>query len=171
MELGNKQIQYKICGLTDFGRLPIYVLCPRHFFINGSKTLAMCELKYSEHFCPKKLGFLGFARQSSGLECTVHFCFPYSCPFMLCINPFSLKFPILLHSKMIYLHYLMYLSWDFLRTRRTVINFSGFGRPNVTRFPDRERTDRAGRVAGWINLFFSFILSPSYVYCNDHLYA
>ena len=42
-------------GLTDFGRLPIYVLCPRHFFINGSKTLAMRELKYSEHFCPKKI--------------------------------------------------------------------------------------------------------------------
>ena len=45
-----------ICGTSDFGRLPIYVLCPRHFFINGSRTLAMCEIKCFVYFCPKKIG-------------------------------------------------------------------------------------------------------------------
>ena len=65
VELENKQIQ--IYGLTDFGRLPIYVLWPRHFFINGSRTLAMCELKYSEHFCPKKIGVFWLCTSNFGI--------------------------------------------------------------------------------------------------------
>jgi hypothetical protein len=32
VEPGNKQIQ--IYGPSDFGRLAIYVLCPRHFFVH-----------------------------------------------------------------------------------------------------------------------------------------
>ena len=53
VEPGNKQIQ--IYGTSDFGCLPIYVLCPRHFFVDGSTTLAMCEIKRSVYFCPKKI--------------------------------------------------------------------------------------------------------------------
>jgi hypothetical protein len=65
VELGNKQIQ--ICGTSDFGRLPIYVLCPRHFFINGSRTLAMCEIKCFVYFCPKKIGVSWLCTSNFGI--------------------------------------------------------------------------------------------------------
>jgi hypothetical protein len=66
VEPGNKQIQ--IYGPSDFGRLAIYVLCPRHFFVNGSTTLAMCEIKCSVYFCPKKIGVSWLCTSNFGIE-------------------------------------------------------------------------------------------------------
>ena len=74
----------------------------------------------------------------------VHFCFLYSCPFSSCTNRISLKFPILLHSTIIYLHYFTYLSWDCLHIRR--IKFLGLGAPFSPMrlcFPNWERSGRA----------------------------
>ena len=124
----------------------------------------------------KNWGFLALYFKLRDLN--VHFCFLYSCPFSSCTNRFSLKFPILLHSTIIYLHCFTYLSWDCLHTR--CIKFLGLGAPFAPMRLCLKGSDCVGRAAGQPLIYVLYLrhfflngfktLVVDYLRCPVHFY-